>query len=108
MDKIFLTQLVFLNKGAENDFTAFEDKVLPLLGKYNGNLLYRIRPEKDNFVYLSSGELPYEIHILSFDSTAGMENYKNDEERKSVLGLFTRSVKKVILIEGKLTGRNDG
>ena len=72
---MYYTQLIFIKPGCENDFHAFEDKVLPLLKAHSGELLYRIRPAESAFIE-SSGELPYELHLVTFKSKADFESYK--------------------------------
>ena len=97
---IYYTQLIFIKPGCEVEFNAFEAKVLPLLKNHNGELVYRIRPGKDNFIE-GSGELPHEIHIVTFTSKAGFESYKNDPQRLAFMEMKNSSVQKIILIEGE-------
>ena len=47
---LYYTQIIFLKKGMENSFNLFEEKVIPLLDKHKGKLLYRIRPTKDSII----------------------------------------------------------
>lgn len=97
---IYYTQLIFIKPGKESVFHTFEDNVLPLLKVHNGELVYRVRPAKESFI-ASTKELPYEIHIVVFDSLTDFENYKNDPQRVAFLDLKNNSVEKIILIEGK-------
>jgi hypothetical protein len=96
---IYYTQLIFIKLGCEQEFHAFEEKVLPLLKEHNGKLVYRIRPDKSAFVE-SSRELPYEIHLVTFNSKADFEGYKIDPKRLSFMEMKNNSVKEIILIEG--------
>jgi hypothetical protein len=96
---IYYTQLIFVKKGSEADFNAFEEKVLPLLNDHNGKLLYRIRPDKNSVIEIN-GELPYEIHFVSFVGKTDFEHYKNDPKRLGAMELKNNSIEKVILIEG--------
>ena len=97
---IYYTQLIFIKHGKEAVFHTFEDNVLPLLNNHNGELIYRVRPAKENFI-ASAQELPYEIHLVAFDSISDFENYKNDPQRIAFLDMKNNSVEKIILIEGK-------
>ncbi|MES2730184.1 MAG: DUF1330 domain-containing protein [Bacteroidota bacterium] len=97
--KLYLTLLLFIKEGEEANFQAYEAQVLPLLSQYNGQLVYRVRPTADNFIQPAE-ELPYEIHLVSFDSRQDFDNYKQDEERKKHAPLFQQSIQKVLLIEG--------
>jgi hypothetical protein len=94
------TQLIFIKKGNEPTFHSFEEKVLPLLKDHNGELVYRIRPDKQSFIE-GSGELPYEIHLVTFKSRADFEGYAKDPRRLAFMELKNNSVEKIILIEGK-------
>jgi hypothetical protein len=96
---IYYTQLIFIKPGCEQEFHAFEEKVLPLLKEHSWELVYRIRPAKNAFIE-SSSELPYEIHLVTFGSKADFERYKIDPKRLDFVEMKNNSVKKIILIEG--------
>jgi len=96
---IYYTQLIYIKPGCEQEFHAFEDKVLPLLQNHNGELVYRIRPQESAFV-ASTRELPYEIHLVTFGNKADFEGYKTDPQRLEFMDMKNRSVDKIILIEG--------
>ena len=97
---LYYTQIIFLKDGMENSFELFEEKVIPLLGKHNGKLLYRIRPNKDSII--DGIDKPYEIHIVEFQTKSDFESYANDKERLKHIKLKDQSVEKIKLIEGKL------
>lgn len=96
---IYYTQLIFIKPGCEQEFHAFEDKVLPLLREHDGELVYRIRPDKSAFIE-SSQRLPYEIHLVTFTSKAGFESYKTDPRRLAFMEMKNNSVEQMVLIEG--------
>ena len=96
---IYLTQLIYIKEGWEDKFFEFEDHVLPLLWKYNGQLLLRLRPTSSTFVD-NSIEPPFEIHLVAFETEQGLAGYQQDEVRKSYLHLKEQSVKSVVLIKG--------
>jgi hypothetical protein len=96
---IYLTQLIYINTGFETDFDKFEELAIPLISKYNGQLLLRLRPDESSVVERNI-ELPYEVHLVSFDSASDFDNFKKDKERNNFLHLKNRAVRKVILIEG--------
>lgn len=97
---IYITQLVFVKEGKEKDFYQFEDKVLPLLEKYNGKLLYRLRPDKNAFIF-GMDEHPHEIHIISFKSEEDIKMYSNDSDRRKHVYLKEASVKSSLIIKGE-------
>ena len=96
---IYITQLIYIIEGQEKIFNQFEDIAIPIISKYNGRLLLRVRPGNDSFVEHLI-ERPYEIHLVEFDSEQDFENFKHDEERKKFLHLKEQSIKTAILIQG--------
>src|SRR5262245_2284160 len=98
---IYLTQLVYVREGHEKDFREFEDKVLPLLTKYRGELLLRLRLERTSFV-AGSFEAPCEVHLVSFETENDLSAYSRDEERRRYLPLKDSSVRKTVLVKGEL------
>jgi len=98
---LYYTQVIFLKEGQEDAFNEFEAHVLPLLRRYNGELLYRVRPEKSAVIATTWG-YPYEIHLVSFLNRADFEAYRDDKERVQYLPLKTQSVEWMLLIEGNL------
>ena len=96
---IYITQLVYIRQGQENVFHQFEDIAIPAISRYNGRLLFRIRPTESTFIEHHI-EKPYEIHLVEFDTEQDIENFQNDEERKKFLHLKDQSIKSVLLIKG--------
>lgn len=96
---IYFTQLIYIKEGEEETFDEFEDIALPLLEKYNGTLLLRIRPTESQVVERTI-ELPYEIHLVSFKYETDFENFKNDKIRNSFLHLKEKAIRSVLLIKG--------
>ncbi len=97
---IYVTQLIYIREGCEKAFHEFEDAVLPLLARYRGELLLRLRPDPASMIGGSS-EMPYEIHIVRFETEADLAAYSNDEERTRHLPLKDESVRRVVLIKGE-------
>lgn len=100
---IYITQFIFLKEGQEDVFQQFEALAIPILYKYNGLLLLRVRPTEASFIE-SRIEKPYEIHLVSFDSEVDFENFKRDEERKAFLHLKEQSIKATLTIKGVSLG----
>src|ERR1700758_4275122 len=97
---IYYTQLIFIKQGAADNFHAFEDQVLPLLNDHNGDLIYRFRPDKSAMI-AGTGELPYEIHLVTFPTRQDFEGYARDPRRTAAMHLKNESVDRIVLIEGK-------
>jgi antibiotic biosynthesis monooxygenase (ABM) superfamily enzyme len=96
---IHITQLIYVKKGKEAIFHAFEEIAIPTILKYNGRLTLRIRPTK-NSVIEHTMDVPYEIHLVEFDSQEDFDNFMIDEERKKFLHLKEQSIESAILIQG--------
>jgi len=96
---IYILQLIYIKEGQETVFHQFEDIAIPIISKYNGRLLLRVRPDENSFIEYCI-ERPYEIHLVEFDNVKDFEDFKQDEERKKFLHLKERSIKASILIQG--------
>lgn len=96
---LYFTQLIYIKEGQEEVFHSFEDIAIPLISKYNGKLLLRIRPTENSFIEHSIDK-PYEVHFVEFENESDFENFMKDEERKKILHLKKQSIKTSILIKG--------
>ena len=74
--------------------------MLPLLPKYRGELLLRLRPDPGSKI-AGSQEAPYEVHVVRFESEEDLARYANDEVRQRHLHLKDRSVRSVLVIKGE-------
>lgn len=96
---IFITQLIYLKDGQEDVFDQFENIAMPIIPKYNGQLLLRIRPGENSFIETNIDK-PYEIHLVEFETEDDFKNFMQDEERKKFVELKNQSIKAVTLIKG--------
>ena len=80
-------------------FDHFEEIAIPIISKYNGRLLLRIRPDRNSFIEHSI-EKPYEVHLVEFDSEQDFERFTQDEERNKFMHLKDQSIKASMLIQG--------
>jgi uncharacterized protein (DUF1330 family) len=96
---IYITQLVYVKQGQEQVFDQFEDVAIPLISKYNGRLLLRVRPDEAAFIQHGIDK-PYEIHLVEFKSEIDLANYNDDEERKKYLPLKEQSVESAVFYKG--------
>jgi uncharacterized protein (DUF1330 family) len=97
---IYFTQLIYINEGQEAVFDEFEDVAMPLIEKYNGKLLLRVRPTTATILERQMDQ-PYEIHLVEFPEEKDFVDFSRDEERKKFLHLKEKSVKAVMLIKGE-------
>jgi hypothetical protein len=96
---IYLTQLIYIVEEQEKVFDEFENIAIPILLKYNGQLLFRVRPDANSFIELHT-DPPYEIHFIEFATHQDFDNFKQDEERKKFLHLKEQSIRASLLIQG--------
>jgi uncharacterized protein (DUF1330 family) len=96
---VFITQLIYIQEGQENAFHQFEDIAIPIIAKYNGRLLLRVRPNDDSFIETAIDK-PYEIHLVEFTREQDFKNFMLDEERKKFLHLKEQSIKSSVLYKG--------
>lgn len=96
---LYITQLIYIKEGQEKVFDQFESVAIPIISKYNGRMLLRVRPGKDAYIE-SDMEKPYEIHLVEFDSDQDFRNFMKDEERKKFLHLKDASIKASVLYQG--------
>ena len=96
---IYVTQLIYIVPGQERTFDEFERVAIPIISKYNGRMLFRVRPADNAFIEHSIDK-PYEIHLVEFDSENDFENFKKDDERKKFLYLKEQSIRSSIMIQG--------
>ncbi len=97
---IYITQLIYIKQGQEAVFDEFESVAIPIISKYNGRLLFRIRPTSETIIE-KNGDSPYEVHLIEFDSEADFQNFLKDEERRSFLHLKEQSIEISLLIKGE-------
>lgn len=71
------------------DFQAYEDRVLPLLSDYGGELQRRLR----------NGDGTVELHILAFPSAGHLARFRADPRRADAASLLTSSGAMTELLE---------
>lgn len=97
---LYITQLIYLKAGQEAIFDEFEAVAIPSIARYNGRLLFRLRPGTADYIELHTDK-PYEIHLVEFDSEPDFHRFMMDETRKQFLHLKEQSIESVVLIQGK-------
>jgi uncharacterized protein (DUF1330 family) len=97
---IVITQLIYINEGQQKTFDEFESVAIPLIAKYNGRMLLRVRPAKESIIE-ANAETPYEIHLVEFDAEEDLTAFMKDETRRSFLHLKERAIKSAVLVVGR-------
>jgi hypothetical protein len=96
---LYITQLIYIQEGQEAIFDQFEAVAIPIIPKYGGELVLRIRPG-DGSKIGGIAEMPYEVHLVSFPDQEAFTRFMLDEERKQFLDLKIRSIARADLIVG--------
>ncbi|SMD36754.1 hypothetical protein SAMN04488029_3051 [Reichenbachiella faecimaris] len=97
---LYITQLIYIKPGKEKVFHEFENHAIPLMEKYTGKLVQRLRP--DDAAYVAGEEQkPYEIHIVSFESEEKLQEFFQDETRLQFKHLKDDSVKSILMFRGE-------
>jgi uncharacterized protein (DUF1330 family) len=97
---VYITQLIYITEGREDIFEQFESVAIPIIAKYNGRLLMRIRPQDGSFIE-NAIDPPYEIHLVEFNDDKDFSNFMLDEERKKFVHLKEQSIKSAFMIQGR-------
>lgn len=97
---LYITQLIYIKQGQEAVFDEFESIAIPIISKYNGKLLFRIRPTQETVIEINTDN-PYEVHLVEFNSESDFQNFVKDEERKKFLHLKEQSIETAFLIKGE-------
>lgn len=97
---IYITQLIFVKEGQEEKFLEFERQAIPLMERYNGRILYRIRPGTESIIEAHRMH-PYEIHVVSFNSESDLSAFMKDDRRQRFIHLKNESVKSILMIKGE-------
>ena len=71
---VSLCVLLWARPGLADELSAYEDRVLALMGEHGGHVLNRARTE-------GAGDEPTEIQFISFASQAGIDTYLGDPRR---------------------------
>lgn len=96
---LYILQLIYLKDGEEAVFEAFEAVAIPIIRRYNGKMLLRIRPGDAAYIEHAM-ERPYEVHLVEFATEEDFVHFQQDEERKQFLHLKEQSIRSALLIKG--------
>ena len=97
---IYITQLIYIREGQQEIFDQFEAVAIPIIARYKGRLLFRVRPAAEAYIK-SDIEKPFEIHLVEFQSEEDFRSFMKDEERKNFLHLKEQSISSVLLYKGE-------
>jgi len=96
---IYITQVLYIAQGHEKTFDEFEEFAIPIILKYNGKLLLRIRPTESSFIEANIDK-PYEIHIVQFETEQDFLKFNKDKEREKYLHFKNKSITATLVLRG--------
>ena len=96
---IYITNLVYILPGSESIFEEYESIVIPVISRYGGRMLLRIRPDKPSVIQ-ALVEVPHEIHFVEFPSDDDFQNFLKDEERKKFMYLKEKTIRSNFMTKG--------
>ena len=97
---LYITQLIYIKPGKERVFHEFENHAIPLMEKYSGKLIQRLRPEASSYLD-GEKQKPYEIHIVSFESEDKLSEFMKDDTRLKFKHLKDESVESILMFKGE-------
>jgi len=94
--RLYLTVLLYLKAGQQDQFHEYERLVKPLIERYGGRFEHVIKPTQ----VMGSLPRPDEIHLLSFPSEESFQQYRDDPNLPGIAHLRAESVEETIIISG--------
>ncbi len=80
---LYILVRLWIRKGLETEFEAYERKVSRIMARYGGVLECAIRTSKASN---EESNEPFEVHVLKFPNRDLYETYRDDAERRSLSG----------------------
>jgi uncharacterized protein (DUF1330 family) len=94
--RLYLTVLLYLKTGQQDQFHEYERLVKPLIERYGGRFEHVLKPTQ----VMGSLPRPDEVHLLSFPSEEHFQQYRDDPNLSSLASLRAGSVAETIIISG--------
>jgi hypothetical protein len=90
--------LIYLEPGQREALRGYERRVLPVLQRHGGAFERIWSPAPADPAAPRDPDAPDEIHLLRFDSEAGLEAARRDPEMQALAGLRATVVRKAVLV----------
>jgi len=78
---LYVLVRLWIHKGLEAEFEAYERKVSRIMARYGGVIERAIRTSKASE---DGTDEPFEVHVLKFPSRDHYDAYRDDAERRSL------------------------
>lgn len=96
MGTVVLVVSLYVRPGQEGAFRAFESAAARIMGRYGGRIERVIRPVEMTPV----GELPHEVHLVSFPDGAAFAAYRADAELAGLAALRQMAIARTEILIG--------
>ncbi len=90
--------LIYLKPGQRERLRHYESQVLPVFRRHGGAFERIWSPVPADGPGAPDPEAPDEIHLLRFESTAGLEAVRRDPEMQALVPLRQEIVRKALLL----------
>jgi len=94
--RLYLTVLLYLKDGKQEQFYDYERRVKPVIESYGGQFEKVIKPTH----VVGDIPMPDEIHLLSFPSEQSFQSYRDDPALPEIAALRAEAVEQTIIISG--------
>lgn len=96
-DKPILIVSVWLKDGDVDAFESFETEIAKIQAEHGGRVERAIRLDNPN----ADPAIPFEVHVVSFDSAEGLAGYRADPKIQQLAELRQRIIAKTEVVQGK-------
>ena len=90
--------LIYLKPGQRDRLRQYENRVLPVFRRHGGAFERIWSPAPPDSEGAPDPEAPDEIHLLRFESEAGLEAVRRDPEMQALVPLRQQVVRKALLL----------
>lgn len=99
-DKPVLIVSLWLRGDDVAAFEAFEAKIAQIQAKHGGRIDRAIRMHNPD----GDPTIPFEVHVVSFDTAEGLAAYRADPQFHELRGIRERIVSKTVVLSGRDVG----
>jgi hypothetical protein len=90
--RLTLIAALYLHPGREAELVKFETAAAEIMQRHGGTIERRI-----GVAHGSDGNLPYEVHILSFPDERSFEEYRTDPDLEALRDLRALAIRETVL-----------
>jgi uncharacterized protein (DUF1330 family) len=94
--RLILIASLFIHPGQEVAFREFETAAALIMGRYGGRIERVIRPVR----VVPEGDVPHEVHLVSFPDEAAFAAYRADGELAGLAALRLAAIARTEIVLG--------